>query len=129
MKGILIGLDHGSRRIGIAVSDEGQEFVWPRPIIPTQSAHAILQEMISDLNPVGIVIGMPFMLDGTEGEQCNAVRHFILELEAYYNSDIFIIDERMSSKIAKSLYHTENDSYAAITILEIFIRQRQQING
>lgn len=123
MKGVLIGLDHGLKRIGVAVSDVQQEFVWPRPIIATHAAHPILQDMISHLSPVGIVIGMPFMLDGMEGEQCKLVRDFMLEIQKYSNIPIFIVDERMSSKIAKSLYHTENDSYSAVTILEAFIEQ------
>lgn len=123
-RGILIGIDHGLKRVGIAVSDENQEFAWPRPIIPTNLIHDTLKAMVAEMNVVGIVVGMPFMLDGIEGEQCKVVHAFLDDLRTYIDRDIFTVDERMSSRIVESLYNTTDDSYVAALILETFMQRR-----
>lgn len=119
--GKLIGIDHGLKRVGIAISDENRDFVWTREVAQTSIVHKVLKELIENEGPVGIVVGMPYMLDGREGEQCVAVRKFIQELKEYWPGKVFLFDERMSTRIVKVLYNSDSDSDVARCILESFL--------
>lgn len=121
----IIAIDHGSKKCGIAVSDYPYDFIWPKDVVPTKVIHDYLRDMISEYNIEDIVIGMPYMLNGSEGEQCQSVKKFMQEINTYFDKNIHKVDERMTSVMAKKLYDSDLDSSVAAIILEIFLSQNK----
>ena len=69
----LIGLDLGSKRIGVSICDEKQLIATPfRTIVKTSSEKLIieLKEIIKENNIGGIIIGNPLNMDGSSGRSC-----------------------------------------------------------
>ena len=92
--GILMGIDYGSVRIGIALSDSNREIASPFKIIAKIKE---LDDIIPAKNVVGIVMGLPLQPDGTEGETAKQARLFANRLSEKFNLPILWIDERFSS--------------------------------
>ena len=132
----LIGLDHGSRRIGIAVGSEeiGQAFA--RRALQRRSPSADL-EQIADLaraeGVTRVVLGLPRNMDGSEGAQALAARAFGDEL-AGIGLEVVFVDERLTSWQAgeqlaaegrrPSRGSGERDSAAARLILQEYLDGR-----
>jgi len=100
-KGQLLGIDWGSRRTGVAISDESREFVFPREII-VGIPQSRIAEIIQSEKIVGIIIGLPVWADGTDSKTTRHVRVFANEL-AQIAPDIPIafVDESLSSVAAE----------------------------
>lgn len=128
--GRIIGIDWGARRTGVAVSDNERHFVFTRPaIIITRGGKSVAQQ-IADLadaeKAVGIVIGLPRYIDGTDSETTSAVRRCAAEVCTYTDLPIVFIDETLTSmsaqeemgKVRISDIKRELDSESARIILE-----------
>jgi len=75
----VIGLDHGTRRIGVAVGDTETGMAFERPAIHRQSLAVDLHEVEQLAWAEGaelIVVGLPLNMDGSEGDQAAAARGF-----------------------------------------------------
>ena len=75
----IIGLDHGARRIGVAVGDTVTGMAFARPAIPRRSRAVDLHEVEQLAWAEGaelIVVGLPLNMDGSEGDQAAAARKF-----------------------------------------------------
>ena len=99
----LIGLDIGSVRIGIAISDLEHIIASPHDIYERRNFSkdmGHLGKLAADENSCGFVIGLPLAMDGTEGENCELVRNFAKKLLKKTNLPIFLKDERMSTSAA-----------------------------
>ena len=75
----IIGLDHGSRRIGVAVGDTVTGMAFARPAIHRRSLAVDLHEVEQLAWAEGaelIVVGLPLNMDGSEGDQAAAARSF-----------------------------------------------------
>lgn len=99
--GRLIGIDWGARRIGIAVSDDTQEFVFTRPQVEnkpwSRAAVASVAQIIEDEDVIGIVIGLPMRSDGTESDTTLAVKTFASGLTTYTDLPIIFVEENLTS--------------------------------
>ncbi len=115
--GRLLGVDWGARRIGLAISDERQVFVFPK--FNVKSAEDITQ-VIKDENIVGIVVGLPLHSDGSESETTSHVNKFADNLALLTNLPIIFIEENLTSAEAAELAGRDKDidSIAAALILE-----------
>ena len=101
--GRLIGIDWGARRTGVAVSDESREFVFARsPIVAcgTDELVRAVVELVVAEKVVGIVIGLPLRMDGSESDTTKMVRRFADALLAVTDIPIVFIDETLSSTAA-----------------------------
>ena len=102
--GRLVGIDWGARRTGVAVSDDGRGFVFARaPIVSNGGAelvHAVV-ELVRTEKIVGIVIGLPLRMNGTESETTARVRAFADALAHEIDTPIIFIDETLSSSEAQ----------------------------
>ena len=100
----LIGIDYGSKRIGVAVSDLLRMVATSYKIIqqktPEQAIDEIL-EIIKEKEACGIVIGLPLQMNGEEGETAAAVRAFAAKLQEKAELPLFFWDERLSSSAAE----------------------------
>ena len=92
--GALMGIDYGSVRIGIALSDIKRERATPFKII---SKIKELDDIIPAKDIVGFVIGLPLQPDGTEGQTAYNACLFADRLTEKFNLPILWIDERYSS--------------------------------
>ncbi len=101
-KGVLLGIDHGTRRIGISISDPKREFTFPLLVLEGQDIKAIIK-IIKEKNVSGLVIGYPLQLDGTEGAQCKIIKNFAKILLENTSIPIFFQDERFSTRGAQTM--------------------------
>ncbi len=93
-RGVLMGIDYGSVRIGIALSNESRELAQPFKII---SKIKELDDIVSSKKVTGFVIGLPLQPDGTEGQTAQQARLFATRLDEKYHLPILWVDERYSS--------------------------------
>jgi putative Holliday junction resolvase len=102
----ILGLDYGSRRIGVALSDELGMTARGLATVVRKNREADL-EAIADLARLhgveGIVVGYPLRLDGSEGIQCEKINRFVRRLEALLSLPVIRWDETLSTKEAEEL--------------------------
>jgi len=102
----LLGLDYGSRRIGVAVCDElGMTAQGVGTVIRKNrdADLAAIAVFIERFGVESIVVGYPLRLDGSEGIQCEKVNRFIRRLEARLAIPVIRRDETLSTKEAEEL--------------------------
>jgi putative Holliday junction resolvase len=100
----LIGLDLGTRTIGIALSDRLQAIATPhRTLGRTKFAAdaAALLALAAGREAGGIVLGLPLNMDGSEGPRCQSTRAFARNLAGLTDLPIAFWDERLSTVAAE----------------------------
>jgi putative Holliday junction resolvase len=102
----IFAIDHGSKRIGIAVSDELKMIAQPLEYIfaePSTDLLARLKELIRDKEVELILVGMPRNMDGSYGPAAQKVQEFVAMLESALTVPIKLWDERLTSAQANRL--------------------------
>ncbi len=109
----LMGLDIGSKTIGVALCDATQQIATPLTTIKrTKFSRDLktLEEIIRDYEVGGYILGYPLNMDGSAGPKCQSVRDFGLEFERQISDDlkpttglwIALWDERLSTNTVES---------------------------
>ncbi len=101
--GALIGLDLGSKTIGIAVCDAGWRFASALKTLPRGKFgrdRDELRKIIEARSVRGIVIGLPRNMDGSEGPRAQASRAYARNLAEAFALPVLLWDERWSTKSA-----------------------------
>jgi putative holliday junction resolvase len=96
----ILGLDHGSRRIGVAISDELGLTAQPLLTIVHRNARSDLRSIGRQLRRyacAGIVIGWPIHLSGDRSPRAIAAERFADSLRGEFNLPVHLWDERMST--------------------------------
>lgn len=102
----ILGIDYGTKRIGLAISDSGGSIASPLKQVAAagrsaDDAAAVLR--IADENRAEeLLIGLPVNMDGTEGPQAKLTRAFADKLEALTARPVRFWDERLSSRTAEA---------------------------
>jgi len=128
-KGIILAIDPGKRRIGLALSDESQKIAFPYDVLPASTIFYKISEIITEKKVTKIIVGMPYTLRGEVGQQAKRVKKFVDRLKKLFSEiEIELVDERLSSTEAKLyLSSAKNkdklDSIAASLILERYLRR------
>jgi putative Holliday junction resolvase len=97
----ILGVDYGRRRIGLAISDEGQFLA--RPLDPYLRTHSrkkdleAIARLAREQEAGCIVFGLPLNMDGTKGEMVLEVESFVKDLQPLAGLDIVVSDERLTS--------------------------------
>ncbi|MHB9097589.1 MAG: Holliday junction resolvase RuvX [Syntrophales bacterium] len=102
----ILGLDYGSRRIGVAICDELGMTAQGVATIVRRNREADLgaiDEMVKRHGVERIVVGYPLRLDGSEGIQCEKINRFIRRLEARISLPVIRWDETLSTSEAQEL--------------------------
>jgi putative holliday junction resolvase len=102
----ILGLDYGSRRIGVALCDELGMTAQGVATIARKNREADLETITALVKRHGverIVVGYPLRLDGSEGIQCEKINRFIRRLEMRFSLPIIRWDEAFSTKEAEEL--------------------------
>lgn len=141
-RGSVLGLDFGSRRIGLAVSDPAGVFAFPAGTLErTQLAEdlAALGRLIAERGIERIVVGLPLHMSGRSGEQAEAARAFARALAEATKLPVDMLDERWSSREAeRSLREAPGrrkrsrgsvDSVAATLLLRTYLERQRRADG
>lgn len=112
-----IGIDHGERRIGVAISDESKTLARPLTVIRhAGSERTTIDELVKLIERCTaedgsldlIVVGLPKRLDGTPNERTERVAEFVRVLRDRTAIPVVTEDERLSSREAQNrlaLFH------------------------
>lgn len=137
----IIGLDVGTKTIGIAVSDE---FGWTAQGIETikidvdQNNYGLerIEKFVNEYDPEKIVVGFPKNMNGTVGPRGEACADFAEVLEKKFNIPVVLWDERLSTMAAERILLSGDvsrkkrkkviDKMAAVMILQGYLDSRQQ---
>lgn len=133
----LIALDLGERRIGLAVSGPGG-MVLPAGYITRSKLAQDVQQVIAaaqDRNAQGIVVGIPYTLEGEAGPSAKLARGFIRALRKETALPVYEVDERFTSVEAEGLLRESGvqpsrdkasvDETAAALILQRFVASQE----
>jgi putative Holliday junction resolvase len=100
-KGRVLGLDLGSRRIGVAVSDSGRRVASPVTTLARsgdQAAdHLAVGTLLSEYDAVGVVVGLPLTLSGEVGPVAQAVNDEVEAMTSELGIEIEVVDERLTT--------------------------------
>jgi putative holliday junction resolvase len=112
-EGVLFGIDYGTRRIGVAISNAEQTMALPLESLTVRSPKldlAHLRELITDYRAKGLVLGLPVLKSGDESRQAAAVRQYGSWLAAELQLPVAYWDERHSSTEAELLLWSRGES-------------------
>ena len=99
---ILVGLDLGTKTLGVAVSDRLKIIASPLSTIQrngTKKDLLKLQEILNDYEIGGFIVGLPLSLDNSDNQQTQLVRNFNKELIDFFSLPSVFWDERFSSDV------------------------------
>ena len=120
----VLALDHGTVRIGCAISDPTGTLARPLPLIEPPEPRSV-EELVSEHGVERVVVGLPLHLSGEEGSQAALTRGFCAELEALLDVPVEAYDERLTTKMAEASRRQgasgAADSLAAAHLLESYL--------
>jgi putative Holliday junction resolvase len=133
----IMGLDFGSKTVGVAISDElgltaqGKEIVRRERESKLRQTCARIEELIVEYGVERIVMGLPKNMDGSEGERVEKTKEFKEMLERRTGLEVILWDERLTT-VAADRYMSEAgirgakrkelvDEIAAVFILQGYL--------
>jgi putative Holliday junction resolvase len=120
----VLALDHGTARIGCALSDPTGTLATPLPVIEPPEPAAVAR-LAEEREAELIVVGLPLHLSGEEGTQAQIVRGFCAELGALVEVPVETFDERLTTRMADASRRAgasaAADSLAAAHLLEAYL--------
>jgi putative holliday junction resolvase len=123
----VLALDHGTVRIGCALSDPSGTLATPLPVIEPPEARAVV-ELVAEHGVECVVVGLPLHLSGEEGSQADLARSFCAELEAMLSIPVETYDERLTTRMADATRRggasAARDSIAAAHLLQAYLARR-----
>jgi putative Holliday junction resolvase len=130
----LLGIDYGEKAIGVSICDRSWTIASPHKTIINKKFTPVANEMfqlIDERDIIGVIIGLPLSMDGTENAMCQTIRQWGRNLMKIKDINIAFFDERFSTALAEqSLNHSDLswdrkrelvDKVAAGHILQRFI--------
>lgn len=131
-RGRVLGIDFGSRRIGVAVSDARGSLASPLVVIERSGDmsrdHETIRSISEEEEVVCVVVGMPYTLDGRRSVAAEAVERELQELRARLDVPVETWDERMTTAAAHKNLRAQNisskkrrdqiDKFAAAVMLQ-----------
>jgi putative holliday junction resolvase len=128
----VLALDHGTARIGCALSDPTGTLSTPLPTIEPPEPRAVA-ELVAEHGVERVVVGLPLHLSGEEGGQAGLVRTFCGELEALLDVPVETYDERLTTRMADASRRAgataPPDSLAAAHLLEAYLAAHARPDG
>ena len=104
VRGPVLALDYGTRRIGIAVSDEAAQFAFPVGFLACRGRErdlAALRELIAERSIRRVVVGLPIHMDGRRGETALAAEKFANAIAEMTGLPVEMLDERWTTREAE----------------------------
>ena len=135
--GVLFGIDYGTKRVGVSVSDRDQKFSSPLHNYQRQGPQGdkrFFVELVDEYRPVGLVVGLPIHLSGDESEKSREARKFAEWLNSITGLPYCFQDERFTSFQAERILAAAEltqkqrkeriDKLAAQILLQTFLEAR-----
>lgn len=128
---MILGIDYGARRIGLALADEATVIPLPFKELKNQGIDLVILEIEKIIQQEKInliVVGWPVGLGGQETEKTHETKKFIDILAKKVSIPVAKIDERLTSKLADTLSGKQGsrDVGAAMIILEDFLQRQKE---
>ncbi|MGH7777821.1 MAG: Holliday junction resolvase RuvX [Candidatus Dormibacterales bacterium] len=133
----MLAVDPGSKRVGLAVSDELGITAQPLASIPAEPAEDLpgrLAAVAKELGAAEVVVGLPRRLDGSEGPEARGARDLAASLGAAAGLPVTMVDERLTTAAAerhlvrsglrRARRREVVDEVAAVIILQGFLATR-----
>lgn len=108
----VLGIDYGSKRMGLAVSDLSRTIATPYKILYRREISADMAELrkiMAEKEIGAVVMGLPLQMNGEEGEIAAEVRKFAAILEENFKFPVLLWDERLSSSAMENFLIKEAD--------------------
>lgn len=134
----ILALDYGTKRIGVALSDELRWTAQPLETFERRTLDRDVTHIASLVNTheVGqVVLGFPLQLDGREGPAVQAMREFAVRLEQGLSVPLVLWDERLTTKAAEDMLIAADvsrkkrkgavDRVAAAILLQSYLASRE----
>lgn len=142
-KGRILGLDLGSKNIGLAICEDTQNIATPKKILRRKNNNydfAILLSIIQENHLVAIIFGLPLKMDGSENLMVDFVMKFMQNFDEFLqnhkiNLPLIAFDERLTSFDARYLSKTNSkknkdiDDVSAYLILNDFLEYLRQVRN
>jgi putative Holliday junction resolvase len=96
----ILGIDHGTKRVGLALSDETGTIAQPLQFLPAEPAAKLfdgLKAIVAERNVEQIVVGIPRNMNGTYGPSAEKAREFVAALKQVLTVPIHTWDERLTT--------------------------------
>jgi putative Holliday junction resolvase len=140
--GRLLGCDVGEKTIGLALSDVNRTIATPFDVIRRTQWKVDSQTLLKifqDHHIVGIVVGLPLNMDGSEGPRCQSIRQFSQNVLTLADLPLCLWDERLSTiAVTRTLLEADLsrekrkkvvDKMAASYILQGFLEALRNLKG
>ena len=135
---IIMSVDLGKARTGIAVSDSGESFAFPKTVITEYNTEKLINKISALANEYGaelIVVGYPKNMDGSSGSRAEECKEIAEKIGLESRKDTVLWDERcttVSAHTALNFTDTRGkkrkeviDAVAAVIILEDYLKYRK----
>lgn len=128
---IVLGFDYGSKKIGVASGQDLTGQAAPLitlPMVQQRPDWERIQRLIDEWQPHRLIVGLPLNMDDTPTALTERVKRFARQLQGRYRLPVELVDERLTSKIARADYgnavdRAGLDAFAAKLILETWLSQ------
>jgi putative holliday junction resolvase len=130
----VLGIDPGSRRIGLAISDESGLIAMPLAALAVSGAAQVVAKLAAEvarLSAERVVVGLPLRLDGRESDAARSARRLSSQLAEASGLEVVLWDERLTTKAAERALREGGvrgekrraavDSIAAALILQSYL--------
>ena len=117
----ILAIDFGLTSIGVAVGQKVTNTASELTTLKAKNGHpnwTEVRELVKTYSPSLLLVGYPLNMDGSESEMSKRVRKFTAKLEQETNTPTKLIDERLSSREAKTLSEKRGLKYSRIKIHE-----------
>ncbi|MBM4419038.1 MAG: Holliday junction resolvase RuvX [Chloroflexi bacterium] len=135
----ILGIDHGGKRLGVAITDPDGILATPHAVVASlgdQRDAAEIARIVAEEGVERIVLGLPLMLSGEEGEQAARVRRFGARLSEVHGLAVEYWDERLTTVYATRMLRLSGakrdrrkllvDSLAAAAMLQGYADSRRR---
>lgn len=123
-----LGIDYGTKRVGVAVSDDASEFAFPKAVLEISTAYDEIITLINDEKISAVVIGESLATNGKENELSSHINKFKARLVLETGLPVFFEREGFSTFEAHR-YQTKKghrDDSAAAVILQRFLDKQKK---
>lgn len=134
----ILALDHGTKRVGVAISDETLSIAQPVEYIPAEPPGGLLErirQLIHEREVGLVIVGMPRNMDGSYGPAAAAVQEFVQSLRNALSVPVKTWDERLTTVQANRYLREANvrhkksrervDKIAAAILLQSYLDARE----
>ena len=131
-----LGVDYGTKRIGLAISDGLGLTARPLEVVPRGDLEPTLRSLADEYDLDGVIVGLPTSLAGGESESAVGARDLGREIEELLGVAVEFVDERFTSRIAENALLEADmrrrtrketvDKVAAAIILQTYLDSRRR---